>query len=169
MNTARGSSLAETIISCALFSVFMVVALGLFNGMTKVVKHEQQPAERLTEGRLAALAVARRLRNCQGFVRPTLREVLAAPSEALLLRDVVKERTVELKVDNEVLFESYYPFLYDPLKPGHTAPEKALRLCGARSFRLVSGGFEFPTRVTVEIVLTDGRLVQAVSNFREAI
>lgn len=166
---SRGATLAEMIVSCALFSVFMMVALGLFSSMTTTVRREQQPGERLTEGRLAALKVAQRLRNCNAFVKPTLREALTTPCESLMLRDPMRDRTVEFRLQNEVLTESYYPLLYNPNKPGEVKPEKGLRLCGASSFRLVSGGYEHPTCMTIEIVLTDGRLVQAVTNFREAI
>jgi type II secretory pathway pseudopilin PulG len=170
MKSQQGASLVEVMVSSALFSVFMMVALGLFTGMTTTVRREQQPGERLAEGRLAALAVARRLRNCQALIQPPLKDmILGASTDRLMLRDVAAQKTVELKLENTVLSESYYPFLYNPLKPDGVKPEKGLRLTSARSFQVTSGGVEFPTRVTVEIVLTDGRLVQAVTNFREAI
>lgn len=167
--SARGATLAELIVSCLLFSVFTTVALGLFSGMTRTVRREQQPAERLAEGRVAALKVARRLRNCEALVRPPLRELLGQPTSMAMLRDGVLRKTVEWKIDHGVLCETFYPYLYNPLHPGQALPEKGLRLCSARSFMLKSGGVAFPTRVTIEIVLSDGRAVRAVTNFREAI
>lgn len=154
---------------CALFSVFMMVAMGLFEGMTLTVKREQNPAQRMAEGRLGALAVARRLRDCQAMVRPSLRELLDTPSQRFMLRDVTKQKTVEFQVRDDVLFETYYPWLYNPDKPGLDLPEKGQRLASASSLRLISGGWRYPTRVTVELTLTDGRPVIVVTNFREAI
>lgn len=165
----RGTTLSELIVSCMLFSVFTTVALGLFSGMTRTVRREQQPAERLAEGRVAALKIARRLRNCEAMLRPSLRELLGQPSSTVMLRDGVLRKTVEWKVEREVLYETSYPYLYNPLDPGEARPEKGLRLCGARSFVLSSGGISFPTRMSIDIVLSDGRTVHAVTNLREAI
>jgi hypothetical protein len=170
MMRRRGSSLIEMVVCCALFAIFMMVALGLFTGMTRVVHREQEPGERMLEARLAALVVARRLRNCQALVRPTLRELLEGrTAQQLTLREQNRGRTIELAVQDQVLAESYFSTFFDPLDPKDEKPRKALRLCSARSLRISSGGMKHPTRVAVRIDLTDGRTVEVVSNFREAI
>jgi hypothetical protein len=164
-----GHTLVEAIVSCALFSVFMLVALGLFTGMTRVVRKEQTPAEKMLEARLALWGSARRLRDCQALVRPSLRELIFQPTSALMLRDQIRGRTVELKVMDETLVEVYYSVFYDPFNPGEELPRKALRLCDARSFEVRGGGLAHPTRLDLRAVLPDGRLVRVVTNFREAI
>lgn len=165
----RGHTLVETLVSCVLFSVFMMVALGLFTGMTRTVHREQTPAERLLEARTAVWKCARQLRNCQALIRPGLRELLFEPSSALMLRDQVRSRTVELKVIDETLTETYYSVFYNPLVPGQERSRKGLRLCAARSFEVRSGGLQHPTRLDLRLTLPDGRMVRAVTNFREAL
>lgn len=166
----RGHTLVETLVSCVLFSVFMMVALGLFSSMTRTVRREQTPAEQMLEGRLAVWKCARRLRNCSALVRPTLPELLFTPASApILLRERIPRRTVEFVVLDGTLFERYYSGFYDPLDPGTEKPSKGLRMCAARSLEMRSGGAEFPTRLDLRLVLPDGRMVRAVTNFREAI
>ncbi len=165
----RGATLIEMMVSCGLFSVFMVVSVGLFTSMTRVVSKEQQPAERLAEARVAALTIARRFRNCSAFVKPSLWQVVQHPTDRLMLRDGVLEKTVEFELVNGVLRETYYRADYDPAKPKTTEPIKSLRLTEARSFRVVGGGIAHPTRLTIELTTTDDRTVRAVTNLREAI
>jgi hypothetical protein len=165
----RGATLAELLIVCALFSVFMTVSVGLFTSMTRVVGREQKPVERMMQGRVAVLKIARRIRNCNGLVAPKLRQLLDTPTDSLMLKDQVLAQLVDIHIDNGILRETYYPLHYDPESPQDIKPFKIRRLTPARSFQISSGGVQHPTRIVVEITLADGREVRAVSNFREAL
>ena len=166
----KGTTLVDLVVSCALFSVFMTVAIGLFTSMPRVVSREQKPAERMMEARVAALKVCRRLRNCKEMVSPTLREMMAGgESSTILLRDQVLRRTVKLEVVEGILTETHYLLDYDHKNAAQFRPIKALRLTPCRDFSLQSGGFAHPTRLHVHLTTTDERTVQATTNFREAL
>lgn len=169
MRKVRGSTLVEMTIACALFAIFMVVSLGMFKDMTRIVSKEQGPAERTLEARSAALKVARRIRNCRSLLTPDTWTFLQRDCQTMLLQDRVLNKIVRLELENGVLSETYYPLSYDPEFPERVKPTKKLYLTQAESFRLKSGGVEFPTRVTVEIVTPDNETITAVTNFREAI
>jgi hypothetical protein len=147
----------------------MMVSLGLFSNMTRVVGREQKPAERLLEGRIASLTVARRIRNCQGFVAPSFREFLGQPTDALMLRDGVLGKTVHINVVDGILGETYFSPDYDPKFPDNFKPIKRVRLTPVASFQVTSGGISQPTRIIVDITLPDKRSVRAVTNLREGI
>ena len=133
MRGNRGATLVDMVISCALFGVFMTVAIGLFTGMTKVVRREQKPAERLMEARVAVLKICRRIRNCREMVSPSLRELLVEGDRSvIILRDRVKRRTVKLEVADGLLTETYYPLDYDHKRADQFKPVKALRLTPCR-------------------------------------
>ncbi len=161
--------MAEMVVACGLFSVFMVLSIGLFVSMTRLIGREQKPAELLSEGRTAALAVARRLRNCQAFVEPTLWQVLQDPTDRLLLRDSVFGRTVEFQISHGILTETYFPIDFDPKFPERFKPFKSRRLTAAKSFLISSGGVPHPTRLAVDITLSDEQKVRVITNLREAI
>jgi hypothetical protein len=163
----RGSSLAELIVACGLFSVFMVVSIGMFTGMTRVVRTEQKPSERLLEARLALLQVTQRIRNCEAFITPKFRQILYQPTDQIILRDGLLQRAVRLVVEKNALVETQYAIDYDPTKVDEYKPLGQKHLMPASAFTLTSGGVENPTRVTISIVMLDGREVKAVTNFRE--
>ena len=95
----EGTTLVDLVVSCALFSVFMTVAIGLFTSMTRVVSREQKPAEQMMEARVAVLKVCRRIRNCKEMVSPTLREMMTGGDQSvIILRDRVLRRTVKFEV-----------------------------------------------------------------------
>ena len=165
----RGSSVAELIVACGLFSVFMLVSIGMFTGMTKVVRSEQQPAEEMLEARVALLRVTQRVRNCESFVAPKFRELLYHPTNQVLLRDQVLQQAVQLLIEDDSLMETKYPLDFDPTRPTEYKPLDKKQLTPAREFSMTSGGLEFPTRITIKIVMLDGRAVQAVTNLREAL
>jgi hypothetical protein len=165
----RGSSVAELVVACGLFSVFMLISVGMFTGMTRVVRSEQQPAERILEARTTLLKITQRIRNCERFVTPSFRELLDQPTHQLILRDGVLQRAVFLVVENEGLLETQYPIDYDPTRVSDYKPITIKRLMKAREFTLTSGGLENPTRVTIEIVMLDGKKVKSVTNLRESL
>lgn len=165
----RGATLVEMIVGCALFTVFMMLSVGMFSELTQAVKKEQNPAESLQEGRLAVLRLARHLRNCQSMVQPKIFAFLIQPTDQMMLRDQALGKTVEISLADQRLRETTYPLDYNPLTPGNTTPLKQQILCRAQNLRLESGGYQYPTRVSVELTLLDGRKVRAVTNFREAL
>ena len=165
----RGSSVAEMVVACGLFSVFMLVSVGMFTGMTRVVRTEQQPAERLLGARTVLLRVTQRVRNCSALVTPKFRDFLNSPTDRFFVRDHVHYRAVSFSVENENLIETQYPVDYDPTQTIEVKAVGKKRLMSAREFTLTSGGFENPTRVTIAIVMPDGREVKSVTNFRESL
>lgn len=165
----RGSTLAELVVACGLFSVFMVIALGLFSGMTRIVRTEQRPSEEILEARLALLHVAQRIRNCQALVQPVTWDLINGSSDTVCLRDRVLKRAVRLNIEDQALRETQFALDYDLEKPTEFNALKQRKLTAARRFSLLGGGIESPTRVTITIVTINGREMKAVTNFREAI
>lgn len=166
----EGTTLVDLVVSCALFSVFMTVAIGLFTSMTRVVSREQKPAEQMMEARVAVLKVCRRIRNCKEMVSPTLREMMTGGDQSvIILRDRVLRRTVKFEVAEGILTETYYSLDYNHKNASQFKPIKALRLTPCREFHLQSGGFAHPTRMNVHLTTTDDRIISATTNFREAI
>lgn len=163
----RGSTLAELVVGCALFSVFMLVSLGMFTGMTRVVQTEQQPADKLLEARTNLLHVAQRIRNCEHMIEPRFRSFLTEDTDRLLLRDGVLQKTVLLEIEDGVFKETFYPLDYDPSRENEPTDENWLG--EAQKFSVTSGGWEHPTRVTIRLTTADGLELKAVTNFREAL
>lgn len=147
----------------------MVISTGLFADMTRVVRREQTPAEQMLEGRLAALKVCRRMRNCKALITPAIKTFLSEPTDTLMLRDAVAGKSVDYRVINGQLTETLYPLDYDLTKPQEFKPIKRRTLGPAKTIKITSGGFAHPTRVSVEVTLPDDRVVRSVTNFREAI
>lgn len=165
----RGSSVAELLVACGLFSVFMVVSIGMFTSMTRVVRTEQQPSERLLEARVALLRVAQRVRNCEALVSPSFRELLYRQTDRVILRDGVLRKAVQWQVEEGSLVETIYPLDYDLTRVAEYKALDRQYLMPAREFSMTSGGLEYPTRVVIRIEMTDGREVKSVTNFREAL
>ena len=163
----RGSTLAELVVGCALFSVFMLVSLGMFTGMTRVVQTEQQPADKLLQARTTLLHVTQRIRNCEHLIEPRFRSFLTEDTDRLLLGDGVLQRTVLLEIENGVFKETFFPLDYDPSRENEPTDENWLG--EVQSFSVTSGGWEYPTRVTIRLTTADGLELQAVTNFREAL
>ncbi|MCA9781552.1 MAG: hypothetical protein KC800_32765 [Candidatus Eremiobacteraeota bacterium] len=166
-NYRNGSTLAELVVACALFSVFMVVSIGMFTGMTKIVRTEQQPADRLLEARTALLHVVQRIRNCEHLVEPAYRSFLTRETNSLLLRDSVLQKTVHLRIEEGAFKETFFSLDYDPDRENEPLDENWL--IEARDFSVVSGGWQYPTRVTIRLTTAEGLELQATTNFREAL
>lgn len=148
----------------------MTVSIGLFTSMTRVVRHEQKPAESLIEARVAVLKTCRRVRNCRQIVSPKFDKLLAGQrANSILLRDRVLRRTVRIQVENGILTETHYPLDYDPQASTQAKPIKAVRLAACRSFQITSGGFQHPTRVNISFEMLDQHIIHGTTNFREAI
>jgi hypothetical protein len=163
----RGSTLAELVVGCALFSVFMLVSLGMFTGMTRVVTTEQHPADRLLEARTTLLHVTQRVRNCEHLIEPRFRTLLTENTDRLLLRDGVLQKTVLLKIEDGVFKETFFPLDYDSSRENKPLDENWL--VEAQRFSVTSGGWGNPTRVTIRLTTADGLELKAVTNFREAL
>lgn len=161
--------MAELLVACGLFSVFMVVSIGMFTSMTRVVRTEQQPSEQLLEARVALLRVTQRVRNCEALVSPSFRELLYRQTDRVILRDGVLRKAVKFQVENGTLVETLCPLDYDLTRLAEFKALDREHLMPAREFSMTCGGLEFPTRVVIRIQMPDGREVKSVTNFREAL
>ena len=169
MRNHRAHTLAEILVTAALFSVFLVVSSSLFVGILRVAEREQKPASRKVEARAAALRVAASLRNCEQLIDPPLAELFKGPADHLLLRDASRGITLGYRLDRGLLQEIVYRPDYDPANSETHKPERIKPLCKLEALQVSSGGYYYPTRVELELTPPELGPVRAVTNFREAI
>lgn len=150
----RGATLAEVVISLALFSFFILLTAGLYGHTFRYFRAEEGPGRIKAEGRIAMERMAKSIRRTEAVLDPEYYQLLWNDFSGIVVRENMfsTSRVVGYRIKGRQLEQIIYNPNYDRRSPGTQRPVEVKVICPqAKRLRFRVEEVRYPTLVTLEL------------------